>query len=251
MEGIKEDMLQNMRIAILEEGGGGDGSAITVKSGEADLTNISTLNFLSGAGIAENPSGTAEITISGGSSAKTGFSPVPVATSATGIAFDPTTKWGVIFLTKVEEEMSLENITIYGTDQGVPADLADGDVEIMIYNWGTGWGSAGSIKKCGGTLATCGYGPNEISLVAEEGQDLKVEAGENIMIAIRKTSGTFDAVAANGWSDKMYSQVPNNEIEGGEEVAFPETTPDTDNGNVDWNVAGYAPACTLWENPAD
>ena len=248
MEGIKKD-LEMWALINKIEAGGGDGSTITVKAGEADLTSISTLNFLSGAGIAENPSGTAEITISGGSSAKTGFSPVPVATSATSIAFDPTTKWGVIFLTKVEEEMSLENITIYGTDQGVPADLADGDVEIMIYNWGTGWGSAGSIKKCGGTLATCGYGPNEISLVAEEGQNLKVEAGENIMIAIRKTSGTFDAVAANANTNKMYSQAPNNEI-GLPAVAFPTLTPDTDVANVDWNGAGYAPACTLWENPA-
>ena len=119
----------------------------------------------------------------------------------------------------------------------------------MIYNWGTGWNSAGSTKKCGGTLLTCGYGPNEIALGAEEGQNLLVTAGENIMIAIRKVSGTFDAVAASCRSEKMYTQRPQTEMEP-IEVAFPTLTPDTDNTNSNWQGAGYAPACTLWENPA-
>lgn len=228
--------------------GGGGGSTITVRAGEADLTSISTLNFLSGAGIAENPSGTAEITISGGSSAKTGFSPVNVASCDSVLSFDPTTKWGVIFLTKVEEKMSLDNITIYGVDQESQPDPADGVVEIMIYNWGTGWNSADSTKKCGGTLATCGYGPNEISLVAEAGQSLEVAAGENIMIAIRKTSGTFQSVAVAALPQKMYNQIPNPEP--AVDTPFPTLTPSADTADPTWGGAGIAPACTLWENPA-
>ena len=247
MEGrIEDTLLQNQ----INAAGGGGGTPLITSQDETPVVAATTTMEYQGDGVTvtAGDSGIAIVNIPGGGG-KTGFSPVNLGSSDTSFAFDATTKWGVIFLTKVEENMSLDNITIYGVDQESQPDPADGVIEIMIYNWGTGWNSAGSTKKCGGTLATCGYGPNEISLVAEPAQSLEVAAGENIMIAIRKTSGTFDAVAASCRTDKMYSQTPNPEI-GLPAVAFPALTPDTDVANVNWNGAGYAPACTLWENPS-
>ena len=235
-------------IAALEAAGGGGGAALTVQEKEGiTVPNVTTINVTDGTLSLDAPGEvTIDIAGGGGSAAKTGFSPVNLGSSDTSFAFDVNSLWGVIFLTKVEETMSLDNITIYGTGQEVQPDPADGDIEIMIYNWGTGWNSAGSTKKCGGSLATCGYGPNEIALSAEVGEDLLVEAGENIMIAIRKVSGTFDAVAASCRSEKMYTQRPFAE-EGSPTVDFPTLTPDTDPSNPTWEPAGYAPACTLWE----
>lgn len=236
-------------INALEAAGGGSGTGTVdeVRDGDTTVTNPTTIHF-TGAVVSESPAGTALVTVSGGG-AKTGFSPVNIGSCDTSFAFDSGTHWGVIFLTKVEETMSLDNITVYGTHQEVQPDPADGEIEIMIYNWGTGWGSAGSTKKCGGTLATCGYGPNEIPLSAGPGEDLLVEAGENIMIAIRKTGGTFDAVAASSFSNKMYNQNPV-AAEPAVDIPFPILSPSADIADAWGQPAGYAPACTLWENPA-
>ena len=240
MQGIKKDMQQDMRIAALEAGGGGGGSTINVDAGETNLTSIATLNFVSGATITENPSGTAEITVTSADGPKQGFSPINIASCAQTENFEATGNT-ILYLTIAEETMSIDRCTIWG----IESDAADpGQVEVKYYRYGTGWGSAGSVPFLGATSAvTLGDGPNDITLTAVAGGGgVTVTAGETIIVGIRHVSGTFNALSDTGTSSKLYGVRPSDE-----EVAmpFPATLPELE--SEAWIETGIRPAMTLWK----
>ena len=239
MQGIKKDMQQDMRIAKLEAGGGGGGSTINVKGGEADLTGISTLNFTSGASVGENPSGTAEIIVSA-AAPKQGFSPINIASCAQTEGFEATGNT-ILYLTIAEETMSIDRCTVWG----IESSAGNGQVEVKYYRYGTGWGSAGSIPFLGATsAATLGDGPNDITLtpVGGGGGDT-VTAGETIIVGIRHLAGTFKAVSDNGVSSKLYGvRASNGEVP----MEFPATTPA--DASDDWVATDIRPAMTLWKS---
>jgi hypothetical protein len=233
-------------IAALEAGGGGGGASLTIqeKDGVPSVSNVTTIKVSDGT-LTDDGSG--EVTISTGSGAKTGFTPVDIAQCNNMVMFDSATYWGVIFLTESDQTMSLDNCTIFGAFDGSPyPDPADGSVEIVVYNWGTGWNSAGSTKKCTASLATCGYGPNDLSFTPEDGEDLLVEAGEKIMIAIRKISGTLVLAGSQPMADKMFAQSPV-AAEPAVPIDFPTLTPDTDPEGEDWQTTESVPGITFWE----
>ena len=136
--------------------------------------------------------------------------------------------------------MAIDRCTIWG----IESSANNGQVEVKYYRYGTGWGSAGSVPFLGATsAATLGDGPNDISLLTEDGQTNTVTAGETIIVGIRHVAGTFNAVADNGMSSKLYGQRPSN---GEVPMSFPVETPAKE--SEDWIETNMRPAMTLWKS---
>ena len=235
MEGIKEDIQLKMAIAN-SGGGGGTGTVGIVKDGDTTVTNPTTIDFAGDAVVTESPAGTAVVTVSGGGSApKTGFSPTNIAMCSEEMNFDGTTYWGAFFLSVVEETMTINRCDVFGVDE-----FETGDVEVMIYRYG--WGSGAAVGLASGS---CGYGPTSLSFIAQDGQTLDFTAGDKILIAIRRTSGSWRSIATNCFSEKMYCQTPQ-VPEPPASVDFPSTAPVV--SDEAWGNGDFVPAMTLWES---
>lgn len=227
----------NANTKAIAAGGGGGGSTIIVKQEDTTLTGITTLDFLSGATVSEDPSGTATIAISA-AAPRQGFSPINVASCAVTEMFEAAGNT-ILYLTIAEETMAIDRCTIWG----IASSANNGQVEVKYYRYGTGWGSAGSVPFLGATsAATLGDGPNDISLLTEDGQTNTVTAGETIIVGIRHVAGTFNAVSDTGFNSKLYGQRPSN---GEVPMAFPVETPAVE--SEDWIETNSRPAMTLWK----
>ena len=230
-----QQMIAKNTKAIAAGGGGGSG-VTTVKDGDTTVTNPTTIDFAGDAVVTESPAGTAVVTVSGGGSApKTGFSPTNVAMCSEELDFDAITEWGAFFLSVVEETMTINRVDVFGVDE-----FDTGDVKVMIYRYG--WGTGAAVGLATGA---CGYGPNTLSFVAQDGQTLDFTAGDKILIAIRRTSGSWKSPAANCFDEKMYCQIPN-VPEPPAAVDFPLTAPVI--SAEEWTNSGFVPAMTLWES---
>lgn len=228
----------NQSIKELEAGGGGEGSGTiyTVEDGDTTVTNPTTINFAGDAVVTESPAGTAVVTVSGGGSApKTGFSPTNIAMCGEEMDFDAITYWGAFFLSVVEETMTINRCDVFGVDE-----FETGDVEVMIYRYG--WGSGAAVGLASGS---CGYGPNTLSFVVQDGQTLDFTAGDKILIAIRRTSGSWRSIATNCFAEKMYCQIPQIP-EPAASVDFPTTAQVV--SDEAWLEYDFVPAMTLWES---
>jgi hypothetical protein len=175
----------------------------------------------------------------GGSTPKQGFSPINIAACGATEAFEQTGNT-ILYLTIAEETMAIDRCTVWG----IESSANNGQVEVKYYRYGTGWGSAGSVPFLGATsAATLGDGPNDISLVTQEGQTNTVTAGETIIVGIRHLAGTFKAVSDSGISSKLYGvRASNGEVP----MEFPATTPA--DASDDWVATEIRPAMTLWKS---
>jgi len=157
-----------------------------------------------------------------------GFSPIPVALC--GNALTLTTSYNYYYLTVAEVDMTVANVTLWGKSTG-----ETGTIEFAVYRypWGTG-ALMGTATMTGAT-----YGPNNKVITEASPGSLVVTAGENIIVAIRRTTGTWNTIEDNGFVDAMYGMV---DATGS---AFPSTAP-TAGGEID--ASGKRFALTLWES---
>ena len=121
-----------------------------------------------------------------------GFSPLPVGLSDLTVNMDNV----YYYLTVAEDTMTLANFKVWGQS------ASTGDVELAIYRYG--WGTGALIGR--GTIGGAGYGPNVGTLAAEGGQNLDVTVGEDLIVALRRSSGTWDTVGDNGANNAMFGQ---------------------------------------------
>ncbi len=122
-----------------------------------------------------------------------GFSPQPVALCDLTVNMDNT----FYYLTVVEDTMTLANFKVWGQS------VATGDVELAIYRYG--WGAGALIGR--GTIGGAGYGPNVGTLAAEGGQNLDVTVGEDLIVALRRSAGTWDTIGDNGADNLMFGKI--------------------------------------------
>lgn len=163
-----------------------------------------------------------------GGAVSQGFSPMPVALCGNALAM--TTGYNYYYLTVAEVDMTVANVTLWGKSTG-----ETGTIEFAIYRypWGTG-ALMGTASMIGAT-----YGPNNKVITEASPGSLAVTAGENIIVAIRRTSGTWNTISDNGLNDAMYGMV---DATGS---AFPSTAP-TVGGEI--TASGKRFALTLWES---
>lgn len=157
-----------------------------------------------------------------------GFSPIPVALC--GNALTLTTAFNYYYLTVAEVDMTVANVTLWGKSTG-----ETGTIEFAVYRypWGTG-ALMGTATMTGAT-----YGPNNKVITEASPGSLVVTAGENIIVAIRRNTGTWNTIEDNGFVDAMYGMV---DATGS---AFPSTAP-TAGGEI--TASGKRFALTLWES---
>ena len=81
--------------------------------------------------------------------------------------------------------------------------------------------------------ATCGIGPNEITLAAAEGQNLNVTVGENLIVGIYATGTSWRSVYDDGISDLTFGQSNTTNI-----TAMP--------ADIEGSASSVRFACTLY-----
>lgn len=163
-----------------------------------------------------------------GGAVSQGFSPMPVALCGNALAM--TTAYNYYYLTIAEVDMTLGNLTLWGKSTGETGTV---DFAVYRYPWGTGalMGTA--------TLTGATYGPNNKVITEASPGSLAVTAGESIIVAIRRTTGTWNTISDNGLNDAMYGMVDTTGS------AFPSTAP-TVGGEI--TASGKRFALTLWES---
>tara|TARA_R100001530_G_scaffold19290_1_gene16290 strand:+ start:1397 stop:2134 length:738 start_codon:yes stop_codon:yes gene_type:complete len=241
MQGIKKDMQQDMRIAKLEAAGGG-GSALDVQDDGVSKQNpTSILNFTGdGVDVTANEGEEAQIHIPGGGGA-TGEAFSPLNVGAAGNATVVLDGFGnMMYLTVAEYNGTIDKVTVWGANSGEN----DGDVVFACYRW-VGVDNPGNVLM--GLAETdpldlCDHGPNVLSFVAAEGQNMEVVAGENLVVGMYLKSGTWETVglAGIGFESWIYG------IESAVGGDFPETVPQIEEEG--WASSANRFACTLWQD---
>jgi hypothetical protein len=243
MDGRKVDdqIKEELRRIEAAGGGGGGGTVGTVKDGDTTVTSPTTIDFAGDAVVTESPAGTAVVTVTGGGGTLgTGFSPKPIATCTGEVGLESGDKT-MLYLTIVEHDMTIGKATVYGNE------TSDGEFEVAIYR---GSGVAGN--PWGGNLIGRGsrepgnfgvYGPNDLDITAEVGENLDVVAGEHIIVGMRGTSATssWAPIGGNCNMERMYAQ--KNSPPG--TVVFPATSPD-DFESESWEEIEEIFGLTLW-----
>ena len=226
-------------IQELKEAGGS--GALEVQEGGVPVVNpCTTLNF-DGAGVSvtDGGGGLSKISIpGGGGGVGEAFSPFPVAVSTMNI--DINSFQNIMYLTIAEADMTCEKITVYGANEGEN----DGDVECAIYRYVAPGSPSNVLIGLAATdpLDLCDWGPNTLSFVAAEGQNLDVVKGESIMVGMRLKSGTWETVgldtAFEGWVFGVESS--------GGLVEFPDSYPELEAEG--WQGSPNKFACTIHED---
>jgi hypothetical protein len=140
-----------------------------------------------GATGATGPQGATGATGATGPSFNVGFSPMPISVCDTAPTAATTQYY---YQTVADVTMTISKAKIWGFS-------GSNTVLVGIYRGNL----QGTLTLIGQGSATCGLGPNEITIISEIGQNLDVVAGENLVVGYYPDGTSFRTVYDVGISD--------------------------------------------------